>query len=216
MLFKLIWKDILIAKKFLLITMLIMLVLPLMIVLKAPSLPGFLIFLYMVVLTDIMISQTISAVEEKYPKAITLLCATPYSRNDIVKAKYIFHFMVFIFCFVVYSFVMLLAGRIAELTLTSVLAVLLVSVIINGVYIPVVFKYGATKARFFFIVMIFAFSFGPTLFSSFFAKIDFSVLASTISRVSRPMLCMCLVVINVILVIFSLVVSQRIFSKKEL
>jgi len=216
MLINLVKKDVLIAKKLVLATMLIMLVLPLLIVRLAPSLSGFFIFLYMVVLADLMLSQAVSYEEDKYPKAVALLCAAPYTRSAFVKAKYVFHLLVFAYCFVVYSFITLITDKTNALDLTSTLAVLLFSVILNGIYVPIVFKYGAIKARFFFIVMVIVFSAGPAIFSTFFASIDLAVLTNAISSIPNVILCICLALLSIVIFIISLAISIQVFSKKEI
>jgi len=98
--------------------------------------------------------------------------------------------------------------------LTTILTVLLFSVIIYGVYMPIEFKYGLTKAKFVFMIGIFALSFGPVLFANLFANItiDFSALAAISSGVKNIVLALASIAVFGI----SMMVSTKIFSKKEL
>ena len=219
MVLHLVKKDILIAKKFVFVAMLVVIAVPLLIMLTAPSIPGFLPFLYMVVIGELLLLQAISQEEAKYPKAVALLCAAPYTRSAFVKAKYIFFILIFAYCCVVNTLLMLVINKQPNsLDLTAMLAVLLVSVIIYGIYMPIEFKYGLVKAKFVFMIAIFAFSLGPTIFATIFANffanitIDFSALAAISSGVKNIVLALASIAVFGI----SMMVSTKIFSKKEL
>ena len=215
MVLHLVKKDILIAKKFVFVAMLVVIAVPLLIMLTAPSIPGFLPFLYMVVIGELLLLQAISQEEAKYPKAVALLCAAPYTRSAFVKAKYIFFILIFAYCCVVNTLLILVINQQPNsLDLTAMLAVLLVSVIIYGIYMPIEFKYGLVKAKFVSMIAIFAFSLGPTIFASFFANItiDFSALAAISSGVKNIVLALASIAVFGI----SMMISTKIFSKKEL
>lgn len=215
MVLHLVKKDILIAKKFVFVAMLVVIAVPLFIMLTVPELTGFLPFLYMVVMGELLLLQAISQEEAKCPKATALLCAAPYTRSDFVKAKYIFFLLIFAYCCIVYVLMMLVINRQPNsLDLTAMSAVLLVSVIIYGIYMPIEFKYGLVKAKFVFMIAIFALSLGPTIFVKLFANItiDFSALAAISSGVKNIVS----VLASIAVFGISMMVSTRIFSKKEL
>jgi len=215
MLLNLVRKDILIAKKYVFVTMLVVIAIPLFIMLAAPSLSGFFPFLYTVVISELLLLQAISQEEAKCPKASALLCAAPYTRSAVVKAKYVFSLLIFAYCCIVYAIMMLVINQQPNnFDLTTILTVLLFSVIIYGVYMPIEFKYGLTKAKFVFMIGIFALSFGPVLFANLFANItiDFSALAAISSGVKNIVLALASIAVFGI----SMMVSTKIFSKKEL
>lgn len=214
MLFRLIRKDLLLIKKYVFITMLILIAPPIFTAWAAPSLSGFSPFLYMVVFGEIILFLSISQTEAKSPKAAALLCAAPYSRNSIVKAKYVLFLLIFAYCYVAYTLVMFAVNVENLLDLSTVLTVLLCGVIICGIYLPIEFKYGLVKAKFIFLILILAFSLGPTLFTNIFANvsIDFSVLQAWPSNIKNIIL----VLANVVIFSISMSVSLRIYSKKDL
>lgn len=215
MLLHLVKKDILIAKKIVFVAMLVVIAIPLLIMLAAPELAGFFPFLYMVVIGELLLLQAISQEEAKCPKAAALLCAAPYTRSDFVKAKYLFFLLIFAYCCIVHVLMMLVINQQPNsLDLTMMLVVLLVSVLIYGIYMPIEFKYGLVKAKFVFLIAIFSFSFGPTIFMDLFANItiDFSALAAIPSGVKNIVLTLASIAVFGI----SMMASTKIYSNKEL
>lgn len=214
MLLHLIKKDILIAKKYVFITMLIIIAIPLSVMLVVPSVSSLAPFLYMVVLGEAMLLQTISQEEAKNPKTTALLCAAPYQRKNFVQAKYALFFLIFAFCWLIHTFVTFFINKSNILDLTTILTVMLVGAIICGFYIPIEFKYGVVKAKFVFMIVIFMFSLGPSLLGNFFGsiKLDFSVL-ETISPAIKNSL---LILANLMVLGISMLLSTRIFLKKDL
>jgi len=214
MLLNLVRKDILIAKKYVFVTMLVVIAIPLFLMLAAPSLSGFFPFLYTVVISELLL-QTISQEEAKCPKASALLCAAPYTRSAVVKAKYVFFLLIFAYCCIVYAIMMLVINQQPNsFDLTTILTVLLFSVIIYGVYTPIEFKYGLSKAKFVFMICILALSLGPVLFANLFANItiNFSALTAISSGVKNIVLALASIAVFGI----SMMVSTKIFYKKEL
>lgn len=215
MLLTLVKKDMLIAKQFVFVTMLVVIAIPLFIMWIAPSLSsGFIPFLFTVIIVELMLLQYISQEEAKYPKATALLCTAPYTRSTLVKAKYLFFVLIFAYCYIVNTLIMLVMDKSNFLDITSTLAVLLLSVLIYGIYMPIEVKYGNSKARFVFMIIIFALSFGPIVFAKLFANItiDFSALTAIPAIIKNIMLALTSIVIFAV----SLLVSIKIFSRKEL
>lgn len=214
MLLYLIKKDILIAKKFVFITMLMIIAIPLFVMLVAPSVSSVALFLYMVVLGEVMLLQAIAQEEAKHPKATALLCAAPYQRKTFVQAKHALFLLIFFICWIVHTLIMIFINKSSILDLTMILAVMLVGAIVFGFNISMEFKYGVVKAKFVFMIVILIFSLGPSLLAGFFGsvKLDFTVF-ETMSPAAKNAL---LALANVMVISISIVLSTRIFSKKEL
>jgi ABC-2 type transport system permease protein len=214
MLFHLVKKDFLLIKKFIFIMMLIFLGIPVFTVWTVPSLSGFYPFLHMVVLGEIILLQAVSQTEAKYPKAAALLCAAPYSRNTFVIAKYVFSLLIFAYCYVAYTFIMLAINREMMLDLSMVLVVLLFAVTLCGIYLPVELRYGLVKAKFIFMVLVLIFSLGPTLLSDVLSNItlDFSVLAKIPANLRNIILAL----VNIMVFCVSMVISLKIYKRKDL
>ncbi len=208
----LIKKDILIAKKFVLITMLIVIAIPLFFMWAIPSLTSFLPFLYIVILVEVMLLQTVSQIKDKNPKVSALLCATPYTRKELVKARYAFFILLFAYCYIVHTLLTL----IIDPDLTGILAVLLCSVFIYGIYMPIEFKYGLVKAKFIFMATVLILSLGPIIITNLFAGIDFSMLVKPILAIPAIVKCALLASLSALFFGLSMAISINIFSKKEL
>ena len=166
MLLQLVKKDALIAKKYAIIAMIFMFVIPLFILNAAPSAPAFLRLLYTTILGELVLMQAISQEEGRCPKAASLLCTAPYRRRDIVAARYVFFLLLFVYGYAAYTLVTWIADPSGFPNLTSVLGVLLVNTVVFGIYLPIEFKYGLVKAKFIFIIFILLFSLGPSAFQS--------------------------------------------------
>lgn len=214
MIWNLVKKDILIAKKLVFVTMLVVIAIPIFISWTAPLAPDFIPFLYMVVMAELLLLNAISQEEGKCPKAAALLCATPYTRHAFVIAKYLFLLVIFAYCYIVHTLVMLVMANSISLNPTTILTVFLLSVFIYGIYMPVEFKYGVTKAKFIFMIIILLFSLGPSMFVSFFTNIniDFSTLMGMSPLIKN------FVLVSASVAVFgtSMMTSMKIFSKKDL
>ena len=216
MLFHLIKKDILIAKTLVIITMLLVIAVPLFSMLAAPSISGFPSFLYVVVLVEVLLLQSISQLEAKNPKAAALLCAAPYTRSMLIKAKYVFFILLFAYCYIVHTILALIISPASILDLTSILTVLLCSAVVYGIYMPIEFKYGVVKGKFIFLITIFLLSLGPAVFEKFFADVDFSGFVESIAAIPVILKCGVLAVLSAIALIVSAAISMRGFAGKEL
>lgn len=215
MLLHLIKKDILIAKKEILLVLLIIAVVPLFYAWAAPEMSSFFPFLYMVVIGEVTLLQSISQLEAKTPKAPALLCATPYTRKSLVKAKYAFFVLIFVYCYIVHTLLILIINPLNILDFTSVFSVLLFSAIIYGVYMPIEFKFGVVKAKFVFMVTIIVFSLGPIIFGNILSnviKIDFSVFSTMPTTIFNSLLTL----FSITVISISMLVSIKIFQHKEL
>ena len=102
-LFHLIKKDVLIVKKYVLIMLAAAVLIPPFMLWRAPQYTGILGFMLSVIFCVFMLLQYVSLKEYQFPKATTLLCATPYSRRMIVLSKYIFCMVTYMACCVIYG-----------------------------------------------------------------------------------------------------------------
>ncbi|MBS7525708.1 ABC-2 transporter permease [Fusibacter paucivorans] len=210
----LIRKDFLIVKKLTFITMALIVLVPIFISFIAPEIPGIFTFLYMLIFGTLMLSQAISQEEARYPKAISLLCAAPYSRSACVASKYFVFIATFAYCYLVDTLVKLLINPSAVLGMTSVLFVLLIGVIIFGIYMPIEYQFGAVKARFMFSTVIILFSMGPSMISNF--DPNFLSAFSVFNQYPSMMLNSILAAMSITLFAASLIISTKIFLSKEL
>lgn len=214
MLLHLIKKDILIVKKHVLMTMLIIIAIPLFVMFTAHNIPGLIPFVYMIVLGEVLLLQAIAQEEAKHPKTIALLCATPYQRKTFVLAKYMLFFLIFIYCSVVYTLIAFFINKTIIINLTTFLVVMMIGAIVFSIYMPIEFKYGVVKAKFIFMIIILLFSLAPPLFVNLFGSISikFSILKTLSPLLKNTVLALG----NVFVLGVSLIISTKIFAKKEL
>jgi ABC-2 type transport system permease protein len=214
MMLHLIKKDFLLAKKFLWITMGLVIVLPLFIILREPEVSGVSIFLLTVIFAGLPLGQYISMTELKYPKAETLLCATPYTRTAIVIAKYVFSMLVYAYCCIAFGVMALIFPEQTIFSVDAVVVALLVTSMIYGVYTPVQFKLGAEKTKYVSMVVLMAAGFGsPTVFNLLSGSgIDLTLLF----RLPIPVLRIGAMLTVGLILGLSLWVSIKVYTKKEL
>lgn len=207
-------KDFIIVKKLTFMTMGIIVLIPLVVSLIAPTISGIFTLLFMVLIGTLMLLQAISSEEEKYPKAAALICSAPYSRNSYVIAKYLVFIITFAYYYIVDTLVKVILNQGALLDISSVLLVLLSGIIVFCIYMPVDFKYGAVKARYLFAAFVIMFSMGPVVIPKLFPNItlDLSFLEK-LPSVAMPVI---LGAASVIIFVASLTISIKIFSNKEL
>lgn len=212
MLLHLVKKDILLVKKYFLFTMLVVVAIPLFIMSRIPEFLGFNAFLISVIFAEFMLYQYVSMAEMKYPKATALLCGTPYPRSMLVKARYAFLLLIFAYCYVAYTVLALFVPKVEYLTPLSILTSLLILTILFGIYTPIQYKLGYEKTKYFFSIVIVATPFILPELSNVDIKLNFSELSA------MPLLAKYLILIVAVIAILciSLIVSIKIYSKKDL
>lgn len=166
MLLHLIKKDFLLIKKYLPLLVILPFAIPIFVMIQVSQLLGLGAFVLSVIFTVFMLYQYVLMVEMKYPKAEALLCATPYSRSTLVKARYAFLLLMFAYSCVAYYVLALLFSKIEYLTPASYLIAMLISVILFGVYTPIQYKLGFEKTKYFFTLVIN----GNAIFNNYISK----------------------------------------------
>lgn len=156
MLFNLIKKDILIVKKYVLIMLIAAILIPPFMLWRAPDYTGVLGFMLSVIFCVFMLLQYVSLKEYQFPKAATLLCATPFSRKMIVLSKYIFCMAIYIACCVIYGIETLVIPGLGTIDIMLFTFMFLVTSVFIGIYLPVQYKLGYEKTKFAFAVIIIA------------------------------------------------------------
>jgi len=212
MLLHLVKKDFLLVKKYLPLMMILPFVIPIFIMIQSSQFLGLSAFLLSVIYTVFMLYQYVLMAEMKYPKAETLLCATPYSRSILVKSRYAFLLLSFAYCGVAYSVLAFFSPKINFLTPSSYLITMLISVILFGVYTPVQYRLGFEKTKYFFMIVIMVSPFLLALLIKSNVKLDFTGLSAI------PIFVRYLIpIVAIIAILFiSINISIKIYSKKEL
>ena len=115
---------------------------------------GFLGFFIAVIYMEHFLFATVSVAEEKY-KGAALLCATPYTRNALVKAKYISSLVVFIITYIIYT-TMTFVGHlgIEKVNIFTFGIALMIISIIWGAIIPTQYKFGYENTKYISVIII--------------------------------------------------------------
>ena len=118
-------------------------------------------------------------------------------------------------CVAVYSIIAAVYPRLDFLNIAEALVGFLVGTILYGVYTPVAIKYGITKARLVFTAAILLMSLGPILTIKVFRS-DITLILSFMQNTSGTLVPIILGIASVGIFLISMIVSIRIFAKKEL
>ena len=211
---QLVIKDFILVKKQALFMLVLAAAIPLFVMSRVPTIPSVIAFIYCVTFVELIIIQAIGAIEGKHPKATALLCATPYSRKSVVLAKYIFFLLLFVYCYAVFSILGLLVPTIGTVSLTVVLSVLLGGIIIYGTFLPFYFKYDFEKTKYFFMVVIFVIAFGSPMLANQLSGVNIDI--SVLNTMPTATLNIIILLASIAILFISVMLSMRIFSKKEL
>ncbi|MBA4533836.1 ABC-2 transporter permease [Brevibacillus halotolerans] len=150
MVLNLVKKDLILAKKYIIPMLIFAVVGPIYLYSKLEFSGGsFISFLITVIFAEFILFNMVSMSEEKYKGAV-LLCTTPYTRNGIIKGKYLLVLFIFLSCFILYNLATVLGASIGLELLTPLtfgIALLVVSIFF-GILIPVQIKLGYEKTRY--------------------------------------------------------------------
>lgn len=152
MLFNLVKKDLILTKKYLLFMLIFAIGAPIFIHRTTSILNdgGFLSFFLTAFMTQYILYSQVSMSEAKY-KGAALLCATPYTRNALVKAKYLFLLVIFVCCYIIYTTTAVLAPIDMKMLNIAILGIsLLITTIFFGIMLPVQYHFGYEKTIFIF------------------------------------------------------------------
>lgn len=211
MLFSLIKKDFLIVKKYVLIMLVVIAVIPPFMRWRTPEFTGVFGFILSVIFAVFMLLQYVSLKEYQFPKAATLLCATPFPRKMIVLSKYIFCMVIYVICCFVFEIETLLIPELGTSDIKLFTLMFLVISAFVGVYLPIQYKLGYEKTKFAFAVIIVASPFIlPLLMRMESLNLDFLFVFSPFLVYGG------IVLIGFAILIVSGFLSMRIYDKADL
>ncbi|EJV73727.1 ABC-2 transporter permease [Bacillus cereus] len=215
MLINLVVKDILLVKKYFFILLVFAAIAPIYLSTQLQLNDGGLIgFLLTVVFMEHILFGTISKFEDQY-KGASLLCATPYTRSAFVKAKYLFLFVVFLCASIIRMITsIIMPSGIENLSINALGITFLVVSILFGILLPFQFKFGFDKARMISFIVVFLIPFvAPTLIKEIqLSHLNFTLSLPFPSIIMVWMPCLISIVISII----SMIVSLKIYAKKDL
>jgi ABC-2 type transport system permease protein len=216
MLFNLVKKDFILTKKYLLLMVIAVIGESIFLQSKIYSVNdgGFLTFFLITFITLVILFNQVAMSEDKY-KGAALLCATPYTRNALVKAKYLLLLVIFICCYIIYTATAYLAPIHMKMPSISVIGIsLLITTIFFGIYLPVLYQFGYEKTKFAWNIIFILPCFALPLLGKYFISsgIRFQSIPSFPPTIQALFPGFLALVIGYI----SMIVSTHIYSKKDL
>lgn len=176
---------------------------------------SFISFLTTVLFVEYILFNMISFQEDKY-KGAALLCTTPYTRNGVIKAKYVFILVIFIACFLLYNLAAVIGASygLTRLSIYSVGVALLIISVFFGILIPVQTKFGYEKTKYIFLIMIFLTPFTLPTIIEWYQSIDINInIDLPIPQSIKDWIPFA---IAVLMGLISMIISIRIYSRKNL
>ncbi|HDR7762136.1 ABC-2 transporter permease [Bacillus cereus] len=215
MLINLVVKDIMLVKKYFSILLVFAAIAPIYLSTQLKLNDGGLIgFLLTVVFMEHILFGTISKFEDQY-KGATLLCATPYTRSAFVKAKYLFLLVVFLCASIIRMITsIIIPSGIENLSINALGITFLVVSILFGILLPFQFKFGFDKTRMISFIVVFLTPFvAPTLIKEIqLSHLNFTLPLPIPSIIMAWTPCL----ISIIISIISMIISLKIYAKKDL
>lgn len=206
-LYSLIKKDFILAKDNLVIVFLLACGIPIFINRQLDNInSSFISFFIMVLYSQYILYNKISLTEDKF-KGASYLTATPYTRELLVKSRYLFIFIVFLMCCIIYTAVSIFSilPRLNNLTLSMSLLVL---TSFFSVILPLQYKFGYEKTKFIIWSIVFFSPFAiPTILNQL-SKLNINLEFSF----NEPILYLLSVIIGYV----SMKISINIYYKKDL
>lgn len=211
MLFALLKKDFLIVKKYVLIMLLLIVFIPPFMRWRTPEFTGVLGFMLSVIFAVFMLLQYVSLKEYQFPKAATLLCATPFSRKAMVLSKYIFCMVIYVICCIVFKIETLVIPGLGNADRIIFALMFLVTSLFIGAYLPIQYKLGYEKTKFAFFIVIMA---SPIILPLLMRMENLNLVF--LSTFSPYLICAGIVLIGVVVLVISASVSINIYDKADL
>lgn len=210
MLLQLIKKDFVIVRKYVWMMFGVVLLIPPFILWRMPQeLTGSFGFAISAVFAVFILLMYVSMKEFQFPKATALLCAAPIPRRLMVIAKYGFCLTIFAACCLLYGLETLVLPQLGGLDPKMLVGAFVGIFLLVSVYLPIQFKIGFEKTKFFFTVVIMLAPFLLPLAIKSFRLSDWAHVGSAPVVFGG-------VGLGVIFVAVSMAVSIQIFSQKDL
>ncbi|SDZ09449.1 ABC-2 family transporter protein [Evansella caseinilytica] len=218
MLFNLVKKDFLLAKKYILAMVLFAVAGPIFIYSKLGISGGsFISFLITLLFVEYILFNMVAMTEDKY-KGAALLCTTPYTRNGVVKAKFLFILVLFICCFLLYNLATVIVGSsgLERLSMSDAGTALLIVAVFFGILIPFQFYFGYEKTKYISFFVIFLTPFILPGLIQLYQELDLASPVQMLSSQPRFVSDWLPFIAAFLIGIISMHVSVKIYSEKNL
>lgn len=146
-------------------------------------------------------------------KSYIILNSLPIGRKSMVISRYLSSYIFFIAA-ISFDFILsvLIKGPTTFKTEYIIIDFIIIS-IMNGICLPLYFKFGYAKLKYIIMIMLFSVWFGWSYIDK---KIEYTKILDVFKGISYSGLCTISVFCSILLVIISLIISIRIYSNEEL
>lgn len=214
MLFNLVRKDYILAKKYLLLLFVVAVGAPVYLSLRMNIQGrGIASFLMTALMIEYLLFSTVSMAEDKY-KGSSLLCATPYTRTTMVESKYLFVFINFAICCIVYAISSHTVAGMEKFHMHDFEISLLTICIFFGIAIPLQYKFGFEKLKYIFTFIIFIVPFTAPSVMQYAEK--HNIRLDILSAIPNGMQDIVSYGLAIVITLVSLDMSLYIYSKRNL
>lgn len=212
MLFSLVKKDFLIVKKYVGIMLIVSFLIPPFMLWRTPEAAGAIGFILVAVFSVFMLTQYIFLKEHQYPKATTLLCATPYPRRLIVISKYCFCLIIYAVCCLIFGIDTLIFPELGAFNMQIAVITFFAIVMLLSLYFPALYKLGYEKTKFIFVIIIMV---SPVL-SAFLFKSENGIQLDFLDTVSTTAIIIFCIIVSLVVFAISAILSIKFFEKRDL
>ncbi len=215
MIFNLVKKDFILAKKYLIFMLLFAAGAPLYLETQTHSVSGGLLGFFITLLfVQYMMFNTVSMAEDKF-RGSALLSATPYTRSTLVKARYLYILVVFVGCYMIYTITASLFQTILPMLSISAIGIsFLILALYFGIIMPLQYRFGYEKVRY---ISFFAIFITPFIFPSIIKWFQSNHMnLQTAVSMLQPIQDLLPWVLALIIGFVSMWISIEIYAKKDL
>lgn len=212
MLPRLIKKDFLIVKKYVLLMAAVCLGFPILLLYRVPEYAGVLGYVMVTSISVFLLLMQLSLEEGLSPRAASLLCAAPYSRAMLVIARYCFLLLIFLGASLLFWLETLVFPGFGPLRPQVFLPSLLALSVFLGVYLPLQYRLGFENARFLLMLAILGVSF---LFPQLL-KMGAGDLISRLFTRGQALLSVGIPLASVLILTGSILTSIHIYRRRDL
>lgn len=208
-------RDFFLIKKYSIVLLLLEIAVPLLCVYKAQQIFEFgcAVFVLTYLFTAYMAIQSVAIAETKYPKVEATLCAAPYSRKQIVCGRYLFMGILFIATIIIYAILSAILPAMPMISVMDALNTLLIGAVVIGIMLPVQYKLGYEKMKYVYMVIIVTMPISIPFIGKLLSEhpIDLSGILK-LSDLTKGGIAF---IVSTLLILASVLVSMKVYSKKE-
>lgn len=162
-------------------------------------------FIYVGLFLMVLLTQHLALKDYQFPKAEAMICIMPYSRRQIVIARYLFSFCITFVITLLFNAEVYLLYQIKLVRFEGIILFIFVCSLYLAIYFPIQYRYGYEKTRFIFMGLIVMLSVGVNTIPIEIWQFNFS----------NNQMIILLLGISVVMLLLSISLSIKIYENKD-